>query len=346
MIAPKPIELKPGDKVLISRSDRLGDLILALPFVETMKLRYPECEIDVLASLYASPILDNNRRIDGILRVQNDQLTSNKLYKKDFLHRIKMAQYNAVVALYPERRVSHLFYKAAVPTRIGTAGRFHSIFYNHHLMHSRKENRKHEYEYNLDFLRFFRAGETVNKPRVYPLEKERKHAYRILEESGIDPHKAFAVLHPGSGGSAERWPLRHFMELYRMVSDQNIQVVISGSEKESLIIRKRAEEMQMPIKTIAGETDLRTLAAALSLATVVVANSTGPLHLAVAVDTRVVGLYPGRKVMSPMRWGPLGKDDRVIQPTGDECTCPPKQCTCMELIQPAQVAEAVRELCR
>lgn len=346
MIAPKPIELKPGDKVLISRSDRLGDLILALPFVETMKLRYPECEIDVLASLYASPILDNNRSIDGILRVQNDQLMSNKLYKKDFLHRIKMAQYNVVVALFPERRVSHLFYKAAIPTRIGTAGRFHSIFYNHHLMHSRKENKKHEFEYNLDFLRFFRPGEIVTKPRVYPLEKERKYAYRILEESGIDPHKAFAVLHPGSGGSAERWPLRHFMELYRIVSDQDIQVVISGSERESDVIRKRAAEMDMSIKTIAGETDLRTLAAALSLATVVVANSTGPLHLAVAVGTRVVGLYPGRRVMSPMRWGPLGKDDRVIQPTGVECTCPPKQCTCMELIQPADVAEAVRELCR
>ena len=61
------IDIKKGDKILISRSDKLGDLILALPFVETMKKRYPECDIDVLTSLYASPIIENNNHIRKII---------------------------------------------------------------------------------------------------------------------------------------------------------------------------------------------------------------------------------------------------------------------------------------
>ncbi|MCM2271721.1 MAG: glycosyltransferase family 9 protein [candidate division Zixibacteria bacterium] len=335
----KLIEIQSGEKILISRSDKLGDLVLALPFIETMKERYPECQIDVMASLYASPILEGNPRIDKIVRVQNDQLVTNKLYKKDLLHRLRLAKYNTVIALFPERHVCSLFYKAQIPHRLGTAGRFHSVYFNHLLFHSRKANRKHEYEYNLDFLKFFRPGATISTPMVYPKEKEFKNARRILKNAGIN--KPFVVLHPGTGGSAENWPMEKFMSLYSTLSRAGLQVVLSGSDKEGEMIDELAFRKSIEVRKITGETDLRTLAAVLSLASTVVANSTGPLHLAVAVGTKVVGLYPAREVMSPLRWGPLGKGHQVIVPP-TSCSCPPKACRCMETITVDQVADKVR----
>lgn len=336
---PKIIDLKPDDHILISRTDRLGDLILALPFVETIKARYPECRIDVLSSLYASPLLENNPSIDRIVRVQNDQLTIDKLYKKDLLHRIRLGKYRVVVALYPGRRMSQLFYKADIPIRIGTGGRFHSVFFNQRLFHSRRANKKHEYEYNLDFLEFFRDGIVVKTPRVYLQERELRNAQRILRNAGIE--ESFVVVHPGSGGSAEEWPLERFLELYQRLNGKGIKVVISGSEREGSQIRASAKRMNIEVRDVCGETDLRTLAAVLSLAEVVVANSTGPLHLSTAVGTRVVGLYPGRRVMSPRRWGPLGEYHRVVQPPGPDCQCPPRRCRCMETIAVDLVADEV-----
>ena len=338
----KPLDLLPGERILISRTDRLGDLILALPFVETLKARYPECKIDVLASLYASPILEHNCHIDGIVRVLNKQLITDRLYKRDLAQKIKQADYKVVVVLYPERHISHLFYKVNIPVRIGTSGRFHSVFFNRHLFHSRKSNRKHEYRYNLDFLRFFREGETIETTHVYPTRKEITNARRILGEAGVKGR--FIVLHPGSGGSAERWPLARFLELYRLLDQGGYDVVISGSEDEGEMIDDKCRAMGMEVRQICGETDLRTLAACLSQATVVVANSTGPLHLAVAVGTRVIGLYPGKAVMSPARWGPLGRHDRVILPTVKECRCPPNRCRCMLSITEDKVAKEVAEL--
>ncbi len=338
----KILDIQPGDRILISRTDKLGDLVLALPFVETMKLRYPDCRIDILASLYASPILENNKSIDGIVRVQNDQLIKDQLYKKDLLHKIKLGNYNVVVALYPERHVSQLFYKAGIPFRIGTARRFHSVFFNYHIFHSRKENKKHEFQYNLDFLQFFKRGKTADEPRVYPKDKEVRNARRILGEVGVN--RNFVILHPGSGGSAERWPLERFIRLYQILSEAGVSAIISGSEPEGETIRAKSADLGIPVTTIAGETDLRTLAAVLSLSDVVVANSTGPLHVAVAVGTKVVGLYPGRKVMSPGRWGPVGKDHQVIQPAVKECKCPPDTCRCMETIPEDKVADAVVKL--
>lgn len=338
----KEIELNPGDKLLISRTDRLGDLILALPFVQTMKARYPQCQVDVVASLYASPILENNDRIDGIVRVLNRQLVSDRFYRKDLLNKIKAANYKAVAVLYPGRSISHLFYKANIPIRIGTAGRFHSVLFNHHVFHSRKSNRKHEAEYNMDFLRFFRDGPCSIQPHVYPSKWELANARRVLDAIGV--RGPFVVLHPGSGGSAERWPLHRFLDLHEVLVSRDYQVVMSGSEEEGLMIEKACLERGIKPRKIYGDTDLRTLAAALSLATVVVANSTGPLHLAVAVGTRVVGLYPGKAVMAPARWGPLGKHDRVLLPPNKECTCPEGECTCMLNIPASAVAEKVAEV--
>ena len=335
----RSVELQPGDRILVSRTDRLGDLILALPFVQTIKARYPECQVEVLASLYASPILENNDVINGIVRVLNKQLITDRLYKKDLLQKIKQANYRVVVALFPERHVCQLFSKAKIPVRIGTAGRFHSIFFNHHLFHTRKSNKKHEYEYNFDFLRFFRDGKIISMPKVYPSDKEINNARRILKEADVDG--GFVVLHPGSGGSAERWPLDRFLQLHEQLEGSGLQVVVSGSEQEGEVIDSMSREMGITVRQICGETDLRTLAAVLSLANVVVANSTGPLHLAVAVGTKVVGLYPGKAVMSPARWGPLGKYDRVLVPTQPECSCPPNQCECMLTITPKKVAEEV-----
>jgi heptosyltransferase III len=333
------IDIQPGDRLLVSRTDRLGDLVLALPFVETLHARYPQCPVDVIASLYASPILENNPSIDRIIRVQNDQLTASRNYRKELEHRILRGEYKAVVVLYPERHVSHLLYRVGVPIRIGTAGRFHSVFFTHRLMHSRKANKKHESEYNLDFLTYFRDGETVYRPTVYPSVKEVNNARRILDSHGIA--RPFIVIHPGSGGSAERWPMKRFIELYAHLNRIGLRVVITGSEDEGETVGKMAADMGVTINQITGQTDLRTLGAVLSLASTVVANSTGPLHLAVAVGTRVVGLYPGRQIMSPVRWGPIGEGHRVVQPEIELCRCPEGQCRCMETISVEQVAEAV-----
>lgn len=336
------IDLRPGDKILVSRTDKLGDLVLALPFIETLKRRYPDCRVDVAASLYASPILENNPSIDGIVRVQNDQLAENRLYRRDMRHNLRMAKYSAVVVLYPERLISRLYYKAGIQHRIGTSGRFHSVFFNHRLAHSRKANQKHESEYNLDFLKFFDNGPIVHRPTVHPTEKEIRNARRLLQENGISG--AFVILHPGSGGSAENWALNRFIMLNEQLAYIGISAILTGSDEEGEQIKRYAAAKGTRVNLMAGKTDLRTLAAVLSLASVVVANSTGPLHLAVAVGTRGVGLYPSRKIMSPRRWGPLGDGHRVIQPQSDDCHCPAKNCSCMETISVDVVTSAVREV--
>ena len=336
------IDIEPGDRILISRTDRLGDLVLALPLVETLAKRYPDNPVDVLSSLYASPILENNPAIDKIFRVQNDQLKGNKLYRKDFLHRLKMNSYKVVVAMYPERQICRLFHRAGIPHRIGTVGRFHSVFFNHLLFHSRKANKKHECEYNLDFLKFFTSGETIAQPRVYPMEKDINNAKRILHEVGVD--EKFVAIHPCSGGSADRWPMESFVLLAGRLAETGLKVLFTGSANECPVIESALNSSENSFVNIAGETDLRTLMAVLSLAESLVANSTGPLHLASAVGTKVLGLYPGNRLMSPIRWGPCGEGHLVMQPPGSDSLANGTGQPGMETILVDQVFEKLNRL--
>jgi len=332
------IDIKPEDRLLVSRTDRLGDLVLALPFVESLKARYPECRVDVMASLYASPILENNDRIDGIVRVQNDQLITSRHYRKDLEQKVKKADYKAAVVLFPERHISRMLHHVGLRVRIGTAGRFHSVFYTHRLAHSRKANKKHEFEYNLDFLKYFSDGETVTCPVVYPSPRELNNARRILRNNRVE--SPFIVIHPGSGGSAEGWPTDRFIQLSAQLRKNGYEVVITGSVAEGEMMRRIASDLAIQVKEITAQTDLRTLAAVLSLASAVVANSTGPLHLAVAVGTKVVGLYPGKRIMSPVRWGPVGNGHRVIQPEVNQPGYDDGYCGGMGTITVGQVAQA------
>lgn len=309
---PKPLDIKDGDRILISRSDKLGDLILTLPLIESVKASYPECLVDVLASDYAAPVLENNVCINNVIKINNASLKNDKDYRDKLCENLQNNNYRVALLVYPDKIISKIIFKSKIPIRIGTARRFKSIYFTRFLFHSRKANKRHESEYNLDFLRFFKQTKLITKPRIYLKDEELNAARKILSEVNISD--SFIVLHPGSGGSADSWPLGHFIKLCYILKKQNCSVVLTGSSEGKKEIDKLAEKKAVPLINLAGKTDIRTLAGLLSLADVVVANSTGPLHLAAAVGTRVIGLYPHTQAMSPVRWGPLGTGHQVILP--------------------------------
>ncbi len=310
---PEKISLKDGDRILISRTDRIGDLILTLPLIESIKARYPECRIDIIASDYASPVLENNDCLDTIIKINNTTLKNDKDYRRELCETLKNNKYKAALIIFPEKLISRIIYKSKIPIRIGTARRFQSIYFNRFLFHSRRANKKHESEYNLDFLQFFRQGEVIYTPHIYLKKDEIKTARRILAEVNVSGR--FIILHPGSGGSADRWPLGHFIELCYILKKHDYSVVLTGSKEEEKKIAKAVNERTISLINFAGKTDIRTLGGLLSLADIVIANSTGPLHLATAVGTKVIGLYPNTHAMSPVRWGPLGTAHQVILPS-------------------------------
>ena len=173
--------------------------------------------------------------------------------------------------------------------------------------------------------------------RIPVLPKAAERVTNLLNEMGIDPDKSLIIVHPGSRGSALEWPRRAFGQLTdRLVTELNSQVILTGGKGEQNVINDVLRSITKKVWTLIDCLTLKELVALLARADLVIANSTGPLHLAAATGTSVIGIYPPCSPMHARRWGPYGQLDSVLIPDVPECRrCVETSCVywnCMERI--------------
>ena len=119
----KTVELKENEKILLVRTDRIGDLILSTPVAEVLKKKFPQAQIDFLVALYTAPIVQNNLFISEIILDDNRSI-------KGFFKLVKIIsekKYQIGMVLHPTLRLALLLFLAGVKYRIGTAYRLYSF---------------------------------------------------------------------------------------------------------------------------------------------------------------------------------------------------------------------------
>jgi ADP-heptose:LPS heptosyltransferase len=272
------------------------------------------------------------------------------------LRALRLRAFDTVFVVHPTPRLAWMIYRAGIRCRVGTAYRPYSFLFNRRVYDHRKDARYHELEYNLRLLRTvkpdFPASGVIPRfeIRVDPGARERVKA---MIGSGLESEgKHLVVVHPGSGGSARDWPPERFGELAaRLAALPGIRVCVTGGPAEAALAKQVAAAAGPGTLVFPGTLTLQELAALLEASTLMVGNSSGPLHLAVALGTPVVGLYPQHTAMSAGRWGPYTENKRVLEPekppdceecTGNQSTA----CTCMASILVDEVMRACRDLLR
>jgi len=162
--------------------------------------------------------------------------------------------------------------------------------------------------------------------------------------------RPLAVLHPGSGDNfpGRRWPTRRFGLLGRRLADEGAAVAVTGSQAEAHLVREVVEASDRGILDLGGKLALAELIALLARADLLVANDTGPVHLASALGVPVLALYGPN---TPRLYGPLSARSRAFY---DAPPCSPcitnsnyktSRClnpVCIHAIGVDEVAEAAR----
>ena len=282
------------NKILIVRTDRLGDVLLTTPVSAALREAFPQAKISWLVRPYTAPLLEHNPDVDQVLvdRGQSAGALSTL---------IKNEQFDAAIVAYPRWRMVWALWRAGVPLRIGPASKPYSLLFNKRLWQHRSEGKKHESDYNLELLEPLGVPFKRRATRLFLTETERTTARRILESHRISFSKPLVVLHPGSGGSSARWPLSHFMALGDRLQESGCDVVVTGGPGEDYQYIMIDQMHRIPVFIAAGSVSVRELAAIFSCADLLVTNSTGPLHLAVALGIPTVSVYsplPSRKLRS------------------------------------------------
>ena len=267
-------------KILLVRTDRIGDTLLTLPVAKPIKERWPDCKIDFLARTYTHPILRNVKEIGQILNYDPEGVHRGIRGHQLLATEIQQQNYEAAILFYPRFGLTSALWWAGIPRRIGTSHRWYSFLLTDRVHQSRKECLKHEAEYNLDLLEPLIQDLPIEIPqfRLAIPEKTKRELHGILTANDI--LGKYLVVHPGNGDSAPNLSWDQYRTLIQHISLSDIRVVLTGinSEKEfneSL----RSDISTNKITDLTGTLNLEQMIALLSEARGLITTSTGPAQV-------------------------------------------------------------------
>jgi heptosyltransferase-3 len=336
-------------RILIVRTDRIGDVILTLPMAEVLKQNFPHVHLTLLVRRSTAELVEGNRFVDQILFYDDGK---NFVPFFHLLTLLRRQRFDVVIHTYPRIRLALITWLANIPLRVGTGYRWYSFLFNKKVYEHRKYAERHELDFNCNLLKVL--GCNVDEYRaphldVQPLALDKVRT--MIGEMGIPTNCRLVILHPGSGGSARDWSPEKFGALARKLSElPNVKVLLTGGNAENNLVAKVQLAAGVPLYSMVNALSLKEYAALASLASLFVGNSTGPLHIAAAVGTPVIGLYPQIPALSARRWGPVTEKKAVFTPKNKPPDCrrcdgvKGSVCECMETISVEEVFDAGKRL--
>ncbi|MDP2728272.1 MAG: lipopolysaccharide heptosyltransferase II, partial [Dehalococcoidia bacterium] len=355
-----PAKLEPK-RILLIRLDLLGDLILTMPAVASLRQRYPQAHIAMLVLPYTAPAVSLFPYVDKLftydinkLRPSGDMLNpAHYLELWRLIKRLRRERYDLSVSFYG-LYAGILALLSGARRRIGYRAEGCPFLYNLPVRGRRYMIRQHEVKYCLTLAKAAGASDPGVPLHTTIPDSARERIATLLAQEGIGPQDLMIAIHPGSNnGTAKRWTASGWTSLAdRLVHDMGARVIINGVASELPLIQGIVGSMSARPTVMAGKTSILELAALLSRCQALVAGDSAPLHMAWALGTPVVGLYgPTDAAIS----GPYGSRNVVIR---KETGCPPcydlsdtAECSkgnpvCMETITPDEVYAAVESLLR
>lgn len=330
--------MKPLSNIIISRTDSIGDVVLTLPLARVLKTYFPDITIAFLGREYTRAVVAACAAVDIFIE------------KEAFLRDgalINGKKPEAILHVFPVAAIAYKAKSTGIPLRIGTTNRlYHWFTCNRLTALSRKNSPLHEAQLNLRLLHSLginRDFSTEEIGRLYDMTHIPTPDAGI--QALIDPDRFNLIFHPRSQGSAREWGTDNFLKLIRLASPEKFKLFITGTEKDQESLRDFLKLAGRQVTDLTGTMPLSQLIAFIQQADGLVANSTGPLHIAAALGKYALGIYPPIRPMHPGRWAPLGIQAQYLvagSPCG-KCQKDPAACTCMQTISPEAVLQRLED---
>ncbi|MFC1666777.1 lipopolysaccharide heptosyltransferase II [Candidatus Omnitrophota bacterium] len=296
-------------RILIIRTDRIGDVVLSTPVITATRTAFPDAYIAVMVSAETKEIVTGNPHLNEVI-LYDKRLKHRGIFQTlGFAMRLKTKRFDLALILHSTTRVNLISFLAGIPKRVGYARGKMDFLLTDRLPYEKRIGEKHEAEYSLDVLRFLGIDAKLS-PLVIALKKpDEERIEGLLKEYGLKQGERFAVVHPGASCVSKMWPQEKFAKTADCLIERfGVRVVLVSSPGQIKIGEVARGLMKKgKVLFLCGETSLGELAALLKRASLFISNDSGPVHIACAVGTPVISIF-GRneKGLSPTRWRPLG----------------------------------------
>ncbi len=331
--------------VLVMKMSAIGDVILSIPSLKSLRAKYPDGNIKVLTGLQCREVLDGCPYIND--RIVCDLKDMHKGWRGVWKI-AKMLQrecFDVVIDLQNNKKSHLLAFLSLAPQRYGYANGKWSFFLNNTIKDDAPYLDPLEHQFRV--LRLAGVKPLDKKLELWPSEYDRKQAEKFLLDNWVKPTQALVGINvrASSRWVSKNWPASYIVELCdRLGKDYNIRVVLTGTADDVAFANKIARAAKAKPLVAAGRTSVMELAALIKHFKAFLTPDSAPMHIASAVGTPFVALFgptaPARHLVP--------SEKCVVLCKSDEAKCGPcynpacrKKLTCMKRITVDDVRAAM-----
>ncbi len=302
-------------KILIIKLAAIGDSILLIPTLRTLKKTFPDAEITFICSQINISVIKKIPYISKIIDCNVHSFLRNPFLFFKFIRDLRKEKYELLIDVGQWERINAIMAMLAnADFTIGfkTEKQFKHFGYDSVVPHLRD---KHELENFLDLLIpiGINISEEDKKLEYFLSKEDYKFAYDFYSENDLEG-KTVICLHPGCGenGMPREWAVQNYIDLGNRLTDydDNIRILITGATHEEERCRQIAENIRKNVINTAGQYRLDNVVALVQKAKLIVCSNTGMLHIASCVGTKTMGLHGPT---NPLKWGSYNKKSVLIQ---------------------------------
>jgi ADP-heptose:LPS heptosyltransferase len=280
-------------KIAVVRVNALGDFIFVLPALRALRDTYPEAEIVFLGKRWHHDFVPG--RVPAIDRViivppcagvgEEPGTPVDETALDAFFTRMQLERFDIAVQLHGGGRYSNPFVRRlGARLTVGLQAQdappldrtLPYIYYQNEILRY------------LETVALIGAGTDQIIPRVSVIDSDRSEAVAVRAGNSNPP---YIIMHPGASDARRRWPIERFGAVAHCLLEAGFAAYITGIEAETELVNELVRCTNNRAVSLAGKVSLGGLAALVAEAALVLANDTGPLHLATAVGSKTVGIY-------------------------------------------------------
>lgn len=236
--------MNPPSRIIISRADSIGDVILTLPMCGWIKKHLPESTVLFLGRTYTRAIVEACEHIDEF--IDWDEIDGESPGEQ--LEVIRSYAADCIIHVFPRKEISWLAKHAGIGMRIASGHRLHALTKSNKLVFfTRKNSNLHESQLNFKLLKPLGIPDFIELSDVsayYGLHAGDASHQEIQSILSVVNGRRIVILHPLSKGSAVEWPIDRFRALTTLLPADNNCIFISGTAEEGERLNAQGKFME------------------------------------------------------------------------------------------------------
>jgi len=307
-----PLHDYPARRIALIKPSSLGDVVHSLPVLTAIRARYPKATVAWVINRDLEPLIMGHPDLDYTLPFDREACRGGLLqaattYRR-FFRKLRRQNFDLVVDLQGLLRSGLMTAACRARRRVGlSSAREGAGWFYTDVVSVPQPSALHAVDRYWLIAKALGVGDACKNFHLPIAESDRRWAAQLL----CDCPRPWLALAVGARWETKRWPIDHFAALAHGAQSMfGGTVLFIGGPGESRLAQGVAMRLWGEVRDLTGQTTLGQLTALLSCADVLLANDSGPLHLAAALGRPVVAPYTCTKIRLH---GPYGAEEGAVE---------------------------------